>query len=222
MNVNEIFYSIDGEGIRAGVPCVFVRFNGCNLRCTYCDTIYAQDCDQPGIEMSPRDILNKVKTYGCPNVTLTGGEPCNQENIRELVSLLINNHFKVNIETNGSVDAPALFYSMANSQNLLITMDYKCKSSGMSEYMNIGYLARLRQCDVLKFVVGSEDDMYEALHVIDALSIQECFPQIFFSPIFGEIEPKEIVEFLKKTGLYQCRVQLQLHKYIWPPEERGV
>lgn len=222
MNVNEIFYSIEGEGIRAGHPCVFVRFNGCNLRCSYCDTKYAQDFKAKGTEMTPREILDKVKSYGCPYVTLTGGEPCKQKKIRELVTLLLDNYFKVNVETNGSVNAAALFYGVYNRKNLTITMDYKCKSSGMSDHMNLDYLTRLSNDDVVKFVVGSEEDMYEALRIINALDIKLTRPNIFFSPVFGSIEPKEIVEFLKKTGLHQCRVQLQLHKFIWDPEDRGV
>lgn len=215
MNVNEIFCSIEGEGKRAGYPCVFVRFNGCNLRCSYCDTAYAQE-ECKGIEMSPKEIAIKVRSFGFDKVTLTGGEPLLQEDIELLVHELVSRGMQVNIETNGSVEIEHTSYSF---DELFYTVDYKCPSSGMSRKMNPKAFVRLRFGDVLKFVVGSKEDMEDALRIINVYD-PPC--QIFFSPVFGKIEPVAIVDFIKEHYLKNVRVQLQLHKFIWDPEERGV
>lgn len=218
-SVNEIFYSIEGEGIRAGYPCVFVRFNGCNLKCDYCDTEYAQCKDAKGKEMTCEDIVKAVQHYGCSRVTLTGGEPMLQKDISTLIRLLASRNIEVNVETNGSLDARGI---IGNVPGCIVTMDYKSVTSNMNSHMDLSYLYRLRDTDVLKFVVGNEEDMIDAIRVIKALDIQNVHPHIFFSPVFGSIEPSTIVEFIKTYGLTQCRVQLQLHKFIWPPEQRGV
>lgn len=215
MNVNEIFCSIEGEGKRAGYPCVFVRFNGCNLRCSYCDTAYAQE-ECKGIEMSPKEIAIKVRSFGFDKVTLTGGEPLLQEDIELLVHELVSRGMQVNIETNGSVEIEHTSYS---SDELFYTVDYKCPSSGMSRKMNPKAFVRLRFGDVLKFVVGSKEDMEDALRIINVYD-PPC--QIFFSPVFGKIEPVAIVDFIKEHYLKNVRIQLQLHKFIWDPEKRGV
>lgn len=220
MDVNEIFYSIEGEGIRAGFPCVFVRFNGCNLNCSYCDTKYAQQKTET--DMPVEAILQEVLKYGCPRVTLTGGEPLQQPDISHLVESLLNSYLIVNIETNGSISPYSVLGNLIYNKHLIITMDYKCASSGMNGRMQLPNFVSLCEDDVLKFVVGTQEDLEEALQFIKALELQRITPNIFFSPIFGQIEPKEIVEFLKEYGLTQCRVQLQLHKFIWPPEMKGV
>lgn len=220
LDVNEIFYSIDGEGIRAGQLCVFVRFNGCNLKCSYCDTEYAQ-C--PGHNyMSVANVVEEVLSYKCPNVTLTGGEPLLQSSIYTLVSNLIDCGLNVNIETNGSVDCSDRLCSLKDNENVIITMDYKCPSSGMVANMLIGNFFELSSRDVLKFVVGDTDDMQHALNLIESLQRSGIHPNIYFSPVFGKIEPKEIVQFMKDHDMYYAKVQLQLHKFIWPPEMRGV
>lgn len=215
MIVNEIFCSIEGEGKRAGYPCVFVRFAGCNLKCSYCDTSYAQDANE-GKEMSVKEIADKVQSFGFNKVTLTGGEPLLQEDIGELVTELISRGMQVNIETNGSI---AIDHMNFRSNCLFYTVDYKCLSSGMSHMMNSEAFSKLHREDVLKFVVGSKEDMEEALRVINIYN-PRC--HIFFSPVFGKIEPVEIVDFIKSHYLKNVRVQLQLHKFIWDPQERGV
>lgn len=216
MRVVEIFSSIEGEGKRAGYPCVFVRFAGCNLRCSYCDTAYAQNLGV-GEEMSLKDIVDKVISFGYRRVTLTGGEPLLQEGIYTLIHNLVVEGKEVNIETNGSVPIERSYFN--SRSNPFFTVDYKCPSSGMSEKMNYKAFKYLNSCDVLKFVVGSQEDLQDALRV---LSIHQPECEVFFSPVFGKIEPKEIVEFIKSHYLDDARVQLQLHKFIWNPEKRGV
>lgn len=228
MNVNEIFHSIEGEGIRAGMPCVFVRFNGCNLNCSYCDTKYAQSFEAEGTMMTPAEIASKVLEFGCPLVTLTGGEPLIQKGIEELVQKLLDLGLHVNIETNGSVDPTKLLAHLSTprcSSDLIITMDYKSISSGCNSSMNLSNFLALKCYDVVKFVVGSREDLEDAARVIAAIRIAKGMfdsPLVFFSPVFGAIEPSEIVEFLKERRLEDCRMQLQLHKFIWDPEKRGV
>lgn len=213
MRVVEIFKSIEGEGIRAGFPCTFVRFEGCNLRCEYCDTKYSYE-NAVFTEMTPQEIYDAVFRMGCPKVTLTGGEPLIQEEISELISLLYQAGFEINIETNGSI---AVGQYITHWPKLLITMDYKCPCSGMESNMNLDSLAELRKKDVLKFVVGSEKDLNTCRDLIKYTNAQ-----VFISPVFGSIEPKDIVEYMLDHDMQSCRVQLQLHKFIWKPEERGV
>ena len=208
MKVNEIFVSIEGEGKRAGELATFIRLTGCNLRCSYCDTAYAFE---EGTEMSVPDILKQVPE-GIPNVTLTGGEPLCQEP-HELLGAL--RHHMVNIETNGSVDlAPYRKYS-----NVFFTVDYKCPTSGMESRMLEQNFLHLRPGDVLKFVVGSTGDLETAFDFCREYR-PDC--QIYISPVFGKIEPAEIVDFMKEKNTVHWRLQLQLHKFIWNPEQRGV
>lgn len=212
MKVNEIFYSIEGEGVRAGLPCVFIRLFGCNLNCSYCDTRYAcvgKDYE----EMSIKEIMTKVKSFGCPCVTVTGGEPLIHEDIVDLLEELVSEHYFVNVETNGSIVPPIL------AKWLFYTMDYKTNASGMSNKMNIDAFQALGHYDVIKFVVGSIADLNQAVKFYKENDIKAI---AFVSPVFGQIEPKEIAEYLKKNGLHWWKVQLQLHKYIWSPQERGV
>lgn len=210
MRVSEIFYSIEGEGARAGMPCVFVRFFGCNLKCSYCDSRYACEGTEFRV-MSIQEILDDIAGYHCPNITITGGEPLIQPGINTLLEQLVRQGYKVNVETNGSV--------VPEVDGVLYTVDYKTKCSGVSDKMNIGAFKALDTTDVVKFVVASTDDLNQALSFVEENGI---VAQIFVSPVFGKIELVEIAEFLKYHKLYNWRMQLQLHKYIWDPKERGV
>ena len=215
--VNEIFDSIDGEGIRTGELATFIRLAGCNLRCRYCDTSYALKGNQ-GNKMSIDEIVNKVKEIGIKNITLTGGEPLLQKNSFVLIEELIKNDFNVNIETNGAINITPLL-----DKNVIITLDYKTISSNMNNKMLLSNLEKLRENDVLKFVTN-QNDLEDIKKVLKKFNIKSY---IYLSPIFNEIEPKELVEFLKelhkeKVNISKMRVQLQLHKIIWNPEERGV
>ena len=216
MIVNEIFSSIDGEGLRTGELATFIRLAGCNLRCRYCDTEYALE-NNSGIEMSVKEILKEIKKYKNRNITLTGGEPLTHKGINELIEELIKNNYLVNIETNGSINIDQYV------GKCLITMDYKCKSSLMEKTMMLSNLEKLKETDVLKFVINSDD--FECVEKI--LSEFNIKSYVYISPIFNEIELSEIVEFMKKCNekginMSKVRMQVQLHKIIWNPDMRGV
>lgn len=212
MRVIEIFKSIDGEGIRAGFPVTFIRLAGCNLRCSYCDTKYSYD-EESAKEMTFEEIHAEVYRMGCKKITLTGGEPLIHEDVDKLIDRLLHRGFQVNIETNGSVDiSPYLKYKTA-----IITMDYKCPSSGMESQMILGNIGALRSQDVLKFVVGNKEDLDICRNICSNTKAQ-----VFISPIFNRITPKEIVEYILEHNMLNCRVQVQLHKIIWDPNMKGV
>lgn len=213
MKVLEKFVSIEGEGIWQGYPAVFIRFAGCNLSCSFCDTAYAQEYDQ-GDETRVDSIVDYVLETGIERVTLTGGEPLGRDRIWDLIKLLAFHGKKVNVETNGSQHIPGCL-----SENVIITMDYKLPSSRMEKKMLISNIPKLRSCDVLKFVCSDLGDLYKASNIIYKYKPKS---HIFFSPVYGRIEPKEIVEFLVARKMNNCRVQLQIHKYIWDPEKRCV
>lgn len=214
----EIFASIEGEGIRAGYPATFIRLAGCNLRCSYCDTEYALSTTQATERLTAEQIIARVKAYPWKLITLTGGEPLLHHG-EELTKLLASHDYEVNIETNGAVP---LFKERV--QNSFYTMDWKTSSSGESAKMLEENLALLTERDALKFVVGTKSDLAEMRELINKFFPCErnCNPVLFVSPVWGKIDAKEIVDFLKENKLQQVRLQLQLHKFIWHPEERGV
>ena len=228
--VSEIFYSIDGEGARTGAPAIFIRLFGCNLKCTYCDTKYA--CyKQEGVisfnDMTIDRIVEAVKTYEpCKCITLTGGEPLIHPAACELVTALRENGYWVNIETNGSIDLEPFiaeqdrFGPKKSSMDYFFTMDWKSISSGESTRMCKSNLDLLEATDVLKFVVGSDDDLDQMKRLLK--DYPDIDAQIYVSPVWGEIAPDHIVEFLLRNKLVYVKMQLQLHKLIWSPDKRGV
>ena len=216
MKVNEIFDSIDGEGLRTGELATFIRFAGCNIRCVYCDTDYAL-CSTDGVEMGIAAILERVKECGNKNITITGGEPLLQPHIFDLLGFM--HDYSINIETNGTLDIERL----TAFKNVIVTMDYKTKSSNMNHAMNMDNIPKLRNTDCLKIVMSKQDED----EVENFLSGYDIKPIVCISPIFGEYEPKDMADFLKRLrdkGIKteRIRMQLQLHKIIWNPEERGV
>lgn len=211
MKVVEIFNSIEGEGKRVGAPTTFIRLYGCNLACKYCDSKYAWTGNEY-TTMSIEEILEVVKKFGCPNVTITGGEPLIHEGIDNLINKLRTNLFHINIETNGTV-IPKDYGSY-----VFYTVDFKTNASGMSDRMSKSVFRTLTPNDVVKCVVGSKDDMEQALNYLEDIRN----PAIYISPVFGAIQPSEIVEFIKQHKLWHWNTQVQLHKIIWNPEERGV
>lgn len=216
MKVNEIFYSIEGEGKRAGLPCVFIRLYGCNLNCSYCDTRYSCEGNEY-TEMTVREIIEKVLEFGCKNVTVTGGEPLIHEDIDKLLFELSNHSLWTNVETNGSIEP--IRTVLGQIPHVFFTMDFKTGASGMTHKMNIEAFTMLEDNDVIKFVVGSVGDLDQSVKFYKNNFIK-AIPYV--SPVFGMIEPKEIAEYLKEYHLDNWKLQLQLHKYIWDPKKRGV
>lgn len=216
MIVNEIFESIDGEGIRTGELACFIRLAGCNIRCSYCDTKYALDKNN-GEEISIENIIKKIKEFGISNITITGGEPLIHKEIDKLIDELLKGGYKVNIETNGTISIDKYL------NRCLITMDYKCPSSLMEKEMMLSNLEKLTENDVLKFVV-KENDLETIENILKTFNIKSY---VYISPIFNEIELCKIVEFMKKCNrkkinMSKVRMQVQLHKIIWDPNMRGV
>ena len=216
--VVEIFESINGEGMRAGELAVFVRMKGCNLSCNYCDTMWANEADCEFEEMTADRIVERVKKSGIKNVTLTGGEPLLQKDADKLLKLFSDEKdIRVEIETNGSVNlSPFLKY-----ENTSFTMDYKLPESDMEKYMDLENFKILRKKDTLKFVASSVNDLKKAKDIIEKYDLIDRV-NIIFSPVFGKIELADIVDFLKDNKLNDVRMQLQMHKFIWAPDERGV
>lgn len=216
--VVEIFESINGEGMRAGELAVFVRMKGCNLSCNYCDTMWANKPDCEFAEMTAEQIVDRVKKSGIKNVTLTGGEPLLQKDTDKLLEAFSSEKdIRVEIETNGSIDLkPFLKF-----ENVSFTMDYKLPESDMEKYMNTDNFKILRKKDTLKFVASSVNDLKKAKEIIEKYELIGKV-NIIFSPVFGKIELTDIVDFLKDNKLNDVRMQLQMHKFIWDPEERGV
>lgn len=217
--IAEMFSSINGEGTRAGQLAFFIRFTGCNLDCSYCDTKWANVPNAKYTEMTEEEILSEVKKSGIKNVTVTGGEPLIQPNIIPLLEMLCGDDRYVEIETNGSADVSEVLKIKGNRPAL--TMDYKLPSSGMENHMRTENLFALEKKDTVKFVSGSRADLERALEIIREYGlIGKC--AVYISPVFGKIEPAEIVNFMLENKLNGVNVQLQMHKFIWDPNARGV
>ena len=210
----ESFVSINGEGQKAGELALFLRFVGCNLRCSYCDTKWANEPDAPFTLRSTQELVGMANAFKVRNVTLTGGEPLLQTGIADLIGALCRAGFAVEIETNGAV--PLAPFSGTGAS---FTMDYKLPSSGMEAKMCLVNFDSLRETDTLKFVCGSHKDLVRAKEIIDEYQ-PVC--KIYLSPVFGKIDPAEMVDFMKINHMINVRLQLQLHKFIWHPDARGV
>jgi len=211
LKVNEIFKSIQGESWFAGLPCVFIRLTGCNLRCTYCDTAYAYE---EGNELPVEEILERVASYNCPMVEITGGEPLLQEETPKLAAALLQKARAVLVETNGTLDIDVL------PKGIVRIMDVKCPDSGESGKMLWGNMDRLVKTDEVKFVLQSRRDYEWAKAIVaDYQLLRRCM--VLFSPAFGVLEPRVLAGWILEDNL-SVRLNLQLHKYIWRPEERGV
>jgi 7-carboxy-7-deazaguanine synthase len=211
LRVNEIFKSIQGESTYAGTPCVFVRLTGCNLRCSYCDTTYAYE---EGKNMSVYKIVNKIEDYKCKNVCITGGEPLIQRNVIKLINLLKKNRYKIFVETNGALNLDLL------PGNIIRIMDVKCPDSGMNKEMDWGNLERLRGADEVKFVISSKKDYEWAKRIVRKHDLPNK-TSVLFGSAYGKLKPKSLAEWILKDKL-DVRLQLQLHKYIWPDKARSV
>ncbi len=209
--VNEIFHSIQGESSHMGRPCVFVRLTYCNIRCSYCDTEYAF---YDGKEMLVDEILDVVRGLGCKLVELTGGEPLFQANVHELMARLCDEGYEVLLETGGSLDIGRV------DPRVKRIVDFKCPSSGMMKKNLWENVEHLKETDEVKFVVGDREDYDWAKGMIQSHGIELRCP-ILMSVVFGKLEPIQLAEWVLEDKL-NVRFQLQMHKYIWSPETRGV
>ncbi len=217
--VVEKFVSINGEGKKAGQLSVFIRFKGCNLNCEYCDTKWANKADAVHQDMSAEDIYRYIQKTKVKNITLTGGEPLLQPQIEDLLLLLgADEELYIEIETNGSVDISR--YQQI-SPRVTYTLDYKLSASKMENQMYMDNYTYVRAVDTVKFVVANIEDLDKTRDIIDRyLSKKQC--GIYISPVYKAIEPADIVEYMIENKMNNVNVQLQLHKYIWDPNARGV
>jgi len=210
--VNEIFYSIQGESTHAGLPCVFIRLTGCNMRCTYCDTVYAYDEGHP---MQISEILDSIGSFHCSMVEITGGEPLLQAETPDLIAGLLRKQYRVLMETNGSIDI------RATDPRCVRIMDVKCPGSGEHEKCNFRNFRYLGKRDQVKFVIGDRQDYEYARDMLKR--IPESIPNenLLFSPISKKLAPARLAEWILKDHL-QTRLHLQIHRVLWPEVERGV
>ncbi len=209
--VNEIFHSIQGESTHIGRPCVFVRLTCCNLRCTYCDTAYAFE---EGEDMSVEDVVGAVKSYDCNLVEVTGGEPLLQPEVHQLMTILCNEGMEVLLETSGSIDISVV------DPRVKRIVDFKCPSSGMEKrnlWDNIHYI---RESDEIKFIIGTREDYEWVKDIIQKYDIIAGCP-VLMGVVYGVLEPRILAEWILADHL-RVRYQLQIHKYIWTPDARGV
>ena len=211
LKINEIYYSVQGESTHAGRPCIFIRLTYCNLRCTYCDTEYAF---YEGKDMEITDIMSEIKQWDCNLVEVTGGEPLFQEECIDLLNELVNSNYEVMLETGGSLsisDVP---------KKVVKIVDFKCPSSGMVKKNLWSIVDDLQPHDEVKFVIGNREDFDWAKDRITEYSMDKICT-LLFSPTFGEIDPQQIVKWILADNL-PVRMQMQMHKMIWSPEEKGV
>jgi 7-carboxy-7-deazaguanine synthase len=209
--INEIFHSIQGESSHMGRPCVFIRLTYCNLRCSYCDTEYAF---YEGREMRIDEIIDAVRSFRCNLVEVTGGEPLWQENVHQLLKRLCDDGYEVLLETGGSLSIASV------DPRVKRIVDFKCPSSTMMKknlWDNVKYL---KQGDEVKFVIGNRDDYEWAKSMIEQYKIRDRCP-VLMSVVFGALEPLQLAEWILEDRL-DVRFQLQMHKYIWSPQARGV
>jgi len=217
----ENFVSINGEGTRAGQLALFLRFKGCNLDCSFCDTKWANEEGCPAQNVTEEQIYKMVAESGIRNVTITGGEPLFRKDMDVLLKKLVGiKDIYIEIETNGSIDLKPY---RNISDKIAFTMDYKLSGSGMIEKMcHANFeIDVLGKNDTVKFVVGDRKDLDTAKEIIEKYSLAGR-TNIYISPVFGAIEPKEIVEYMADHKMNKVNMQLQLHKYIWDPDMKGV
>lgn len=247
MNVIEIFASIDGEGSRQGLLTTFLRLYDCNIRCSYCDTTYSYGIDSVFTEMTVAEVADVIESLGNHRITITGGEPLLQEAaVVELIDelnrrkaetmqdntsgqagstciididkfdkreMLNNSLYDFNIETNGTI-IPSF-----HRDNVWFTYDYKTPSSLAEESMNIDIFKVATERDLIKFVVGSPEDLDCMRRIIDQYPTAA---QIYVSPVWGQIEAVLIIDYMKAYNLQNVRFQLQIHKFVWDPDTKGV
>lgn len=212
LRVNEIYKSVQGESSWVGLPCTFVRLARCHLRCVWCDTAYAF---RGGENMALEDILARCKELKCKLIEITGGEPLVQKQCPELARLFVEEGYTVLVETSGTLPIRVL------DDRVIRIMDLKCPGSGECEKNDWSNIEALTAKDEVKFVLASRDDYKWSRDVIRRYDLSNQCGALLMSPVFGQIEATKIVEWILEDEL-PVRFQLQLHKFIWPPESRGV
>jgi 7-carboxy-7-deazaguanine synthase len=212
LQINELFHSIQGESLWAGLPCSFIRLTGCNLRCHYCDTTYAYESGKP---MPLRQIMQVVSKFDCRRITITGGEPLLQSRTLELIRDLLRKDYRVSLETNGSQDIQSV------DNGCMIVMDLKCPSSGMRHHNRLENLRFLKHSDQLKFVIANREDYLFAREIIKQQVDHLAGANVLFSPAFRTMPPKLLAAWILADGI-DVRLQPQLHRFIWPDRDRGV
>ncbi len=212
LTINEIYFSVQGESTWAGLPCVFVRLTFCDLRCTYCDTEYAF---YEGKKQSLGEIVDAVAAYDCPLVEVTGGEPLLQKNVLPLMTLLADAGKTVLLETSGAHDIAPV------DPRVHRIMDLKTPGSGEVERNLLANIEHLTPNDEVKCVIGSREDYEWSREKVLTHRLHQRVRAVLFSPIFGRIDPREIVDWILADKL-PVRFQLQMHKFIWTPTKRGV
>jgi len=212
ITINEIYHSIQGESTWAGEPCVFVRLTFCDLRCNYCDTEYAF---YEGQKKPLSEIVAGVLQFNCPLVEVTGGEPLLQKNVLPLMSMLADAGETVLLETSGAHDISAV------DPRVHRIMDLKTPGSGEVERNLWSNIDHLRERDEVKFVIGSREDYEWSREKTERFELPGRCRAVLFSPIFGRIDPRQIVEWILADRL-NVRFQLQMHKFIWAPTQRSV
>lgn len=203
MNINEIFYSLQGEGKWTGLPNIFIRTTGCNLQCSFCDTKYAYD---DGKEMDIKEIVSYISKYPCKYVCITGGEPLLQNETLDLINVLLKRNYRICLETNGSMNIE----NIAGKKSLMISLDVKCPSSNMHEKMCLENISLLSKDDQLKFVIKDRGDYSCAKKIIH--KYKPICP-VFFQPVWGG-NPKDLAGWILSDGLH-VKLGLQIHKIIW-------
>jgi 7-carboxy-7-deazaguanine synthase len=213
LKINEIFYSIQGESSYAGRPCVFVRLTGCNLRCSYCDTRYAYE---EGEDLEIGEITNRITSYRCRLVEITGGEPLIQKGTSLLVKELLDLGFEVLLETNGSMDISVI------DNRCVKILDIKCPSSGEAKRNYLENLKRLQPNDEIKFAIGSKEDYDYAKNILSFMNrANGNIKRPLLSPVYGRMNLELLAQWILADHL-DVRMQIQLHKVIWGSEARGV
>ncbi len=212
LTINEIFHSIQGESTHAGRPCVFVRLTACDLRCRWCDTPYAF---HEGRKMSVDEVVADVVARGCPVVEVTGGEPLLQADVYPLMQRLLDAGKTVLVETGGHRSIAQV------PDGVVRIMDVKCPGSGEAGKNDWSNLALLKPADEVKFVIADRADYEYAREIVQREQLTGRVAAVLFSPVHGELAAKQLAEWVIADRL-EVRVQLQMHKYIWSPETRGV
>jgi len=214
-SVNEIFYSVQGEGLRAGERCVFVRLQGCTLRCAWCDTPYALDHRSGGVATNGTEIIEKIKEFDCNFIEFTGGEPLEQNNVLPLMSILCDAGYTVAVETGGHIDCSYV------DKRVIKIIDMKCPDSKMVSLNNYNNLTILEPHDEIKFVIASRKDYEWAKNITEQYNLTEKAAAVLFSAVFNSLHFRELVEWILEDKL-DVRFQLQIHKFVWDPNTRGV